>query len=1047
MQFNGGPDAPAQMKMTAVRRPRSKPLRLSVVVPTRNESQNVGLLHEQLEGALRSIEHEVIVVDDSDDGATRTALAAVVANDPSWRVIERLPAEQTGLGTAAVAGVRAARGESVCIMDGDLQHPPDVIPALLAAVEMGDDVAVASRYASGGSELGLAGTVRLWGSRAATALTHLVFPETRRTSDPLSGYFCCRRQAVAVLELRPVGFKVLVELLVCAPEQSVIDVAYSMQPRMQGESKADPRQAVLFAKHLLSLFIYVPGSARPLKFVIATGAGVAALVAPLLVLLRAGTAPIAAWVMAVVVGTAAQVALHRLFTFRELFFRGATVGIRRFHPSAVVSLVAALSALLVLLAPAQFAPLALAAFVQCLGMFAAIALSRPRISVSAHPGPATSSEARLELLRHRLGADGAYWASPSGDLGRALSESSLVTPALVRRVAARGLPMVFAEAPSTMHQRRVNLDSESALLIPVAGPKRLGSVAVLTRRSRRPFSAAELDVAIRLLAEPTAPDGSGNPWARIRAVEYVSTTRLVAAAAIQWAGGKLPAAWRFGVVGAAGLAVNQALLWLLVDGGNLNYLLGAAVASQGSTAFNFAGLEAWVFRGRRSRGRVFRFILFDLINSSSLAVRLPVMFVLTSELQVHYLQSNIIALALTTLIRFLIADELIWARHGRARSKRRGAYWTQVPGSMSRYEVDGLIVIESEAPLPELEFFLADGDDRKEHDGSAPRPDLEILIDQVGGLTPRREASVSRKAKTILYRQHLGSLVANFQVELGPPVRVTASPGLALSPHVLYTNVVEPLLRFLLIKRSLVLLHAACISVNGTGVLISARTDTGKTSTILRMLSSTHGQFLSDDMTIIDAHGVASRYPKPLTISAHTLGAVPANRLNLGQRTALTFQSRVHSRQGRQFAHRLGTMNVPIMAINAGVQIAVPPPKYTIDELIDCEIAKQVSPSFLFLIERGPTLVAELTHEEALVELLKNSEDAYGFPPYAELAPLIELGGQTYSDLLRIEQAILFAALESVTCVRLRSDAFDWDQLISAYLQRPTLVGRGEETA
>jgi hypothetical protein len=278
-------------------------------------------------------------------------------------------------------------------------------------------------------------------------------------------------------------------------------------------------------------------------------------------------------------------------------------------------------------------------------------------------------------------------------------------------------------------------------------------------------------------------------------------------------------------------------------------------------------------------------------------------------------------------------------------------------------------------------------------------------------------------------------------------VRVTASPGLALSPHVLYTNVVEPLLRFLLIKRARVLLHAACISIEGTGVLVSAKTDTGKTSTILRVLSRTHGRFLSDDMTIIDAHGVASRYPKPLTISAHTLGAVPANRLSLGQRAALAVQSRVHSRQGRNVAHLLGTMNVPIMAINAGVQFAVPPPKYTIDELMEVEIAEQVSPSYLFLIERGPKSVSELTHEEALSELLKNSEDAYGFPPYAELAPLIELGGKSYADLLRIERAILFAALESVTCVRLRSDAFDWDELISGYLGRSAAVGTAEETA
>jgi hypothetical protein len=320
-------------------------------------------------------------------------------------------------------------------------------------------------------------------------------------------------------------------------------------------------------------------------------------------------------------------------------------------------------------------------------------------------------------------------------------------------------------------------------------------------------------------------------------------------------------------------------------------------------------------------------------------------------------------------------------------------------------------------------------------------------VDQVGGLSPRGDATVSRNGDTILYRQHLGSLIANFQIELGRQVRVIASPGLALSPHVLYTNVVEPLLRFMLIHRARVLLHAACISLNGTGVLVSARTDTGKTSTILRLLSGTKGAFLSDDMTILDGHGVASRYPKPLTISAHTLGAVPANRLSAAQRTALALQSRVHSRQGRNLAHFLGTLNVPIMAINAGVQFAVPPPKYTINELIDCEIAECVSPSYLFFIERGPKLIAELTHEEALSELLENSEDAYGFPPYAELAPLIQLGDQTYTDMLRIERSILSAALASITCVRLRSDSFDWDQLIAAHISRAEVVEQAAETA
>ena len=94
-----------------------------------------------------------------------------------------------------------------------------------------------------------------------------------------------------------------------------------------------------------------------------------------------------------------------------------------------------------------------------------------------------------------------------------------------------------------------------------------------------------------------------------------------------------------------------------------------------------------------------------------------------------------------------------------------------------------------------------------------------------------------------------------------------------------YTNVVEALLRFVMISRGSMLLHSACVSLDGVGVMLSALTDTGKTATVLRLLRDHGGHFLSDDMTVIDAYGNAVCFPKPLTISAHTLRAVKANEL------------------------------------------------------------------------------------------------------------------------------------------------------------------------
>src|ERR1700682_4760080 len=89
--------------------------RLSVVTPTRNEAGNVAVLQQRLAEALAGIDHEIIIVDDSNDDVSRPALATAAEADPSWRVIERSGREQTGLGSAVIEGLRVARGDAVCV--------------------------------------------------------------------------------------------------------------------------------------------------------------------------------------------------------------------------------------------------------------------------------------------------------------------------------------------------------------------------------------------------------------------------------------------------------------------------------------------------------------------------------------------------------------------------------------------------------------------------------------------------------------------------------------------------------------------------------------------------------------------------------------------------------------------------------------------------------------------------------------------------------------------------------------------------------------------
>jgi hypothetical protein len=337
-----------------------------------------------------------------------------------------------------------------------------------------------------------------------------------------------------------------------------------------------------------------------------------------------------------------------------------------------------------------------------------------------------------------------------------------------------------------------------------------------------------------------------------------------------------------------------------------------------------------------------------------------------------------------------------------------------------RYDINGLVSINSAVALPELQFFKT---------RRVVRPDLVIEIGSVGGVSPRARCTMVEDSRGITYREHLGSaLGANFRIDThGDVIKVIASPLLALSRHVLYTNIIEVLLRLMLANRDHMLLHAACVEFDGRGIMLSAQTDTGKTSTILRMLGERRGTFLSDDMTIISADGVARSYPKPLTISAHTVRALDIRRLRPAQRAALSIQSRLHSRTGRSIGQQMAEANIPIMGINAMVQATIPPPKYMVTDLVDCVIGEQTSMDSLYIIERGIAAPpSPVSHAEAVTQLVANTEDAYGFPPYAELAPRLVVGGSTYDELREHEVGILSSALQRTRVTRLRTDDYGW---------------------
>ncbi|MDH6624858.1 dolichol-phosphate mannosyltransferase [Streptomyces sp. LBL] len=232
-----------------------EPGAVTVVVPTFNESANIReLLHLITESVPSRLPCEVVFVDDSTDDTPQVIHEA--ARDCPFPVTVLHRDEPVGgLGGAVVEGMKAASSEWIVVMDGDCQHPPSLVPELVATGERANaSLVVASRYIKGGSRAGLAGSYRVAVSRGATWLTKSLFPrKLRGISDPMSGFFAIRRSAVTADVLQPLGYKILLELAVRSRPRGVTEVPFVFQDRFAGESKSSAQEGLRFLRHLVGL--------------------------------------------------------------------------------------------------------------------------------------------------------------------------------------------------------------------------------------------------------------------------------------------------------------------------------------------------------------------------------------------------------------------------------------------------------------------------------------------------------------------------------------------------------------------------------------------------------------------------------------------------------------------------------------------------------------------------------------------------------------------------------------------------------------------------
>ena len=222
-------------------------MKFSLVVPTYNEAGGIERLITTLDEIFKknNLDGEIIVVDDNSPDGTGAIVDRLTASYPV-RCLHR--PGKLGLSSGVIDGWAFARPESEAVgaMDADFSHDANIVPRMVKALEQdGYGLAIGSRYVPGGG-------IENWPvKRKVTSLVAIALAKPLTpVRDITSGFFLIKRDALAGVDLDPIGFKIGLEVIAKAHYGRVIEIPYVFTDRIVGESKLNQKEIVNYLRQL-----------------------------------------------------------------------------------------------------------------------------------------------------------------------------------------------------------------------------------------------------------------------------------------------------------------------------------------------------------------------------------------------------------------------------------------------------------------------------------------------------------------------------------------------------------------------------------------------------------------------------------------------------------------------------------------------------------------------------------------------------------------------------------------------------------------------------
>ena len=214
---------------------KSKP-KFSIILPTYNECDNIGVLVHSIERHLKGISKEIIIVDDDSPDGTWKVAKRLAAKNKSIRVILRK--KNHGLAMSIKEGIIKSHGNVLIIMDSDMSHPPRFLPMLVNDIK-DNDIVIASRFVKGGR--------MIYGNNTKVSASKSINFFVRATlrlkiKDVTGGFFAIRKNILGKVDIGEIFrfygdyfFHLMYHLK--KENLKIKEIPFTYEPRTTGRSK------------------------------------------------------------------------------------------------------------------------------------------------------------------------------------------------------------------------------------------------------------------------------------------------------------------------------------------------------------------------------------------------------------------------------------------------------------------------------------------------------------------------------------------------------------------------------------------------------------------------------------------------------------------------------------------------------------------------------------------------------------------------------------------------------------------------------------------